>query len=145
MPYSSQSVINCIDPAIGSETAIGSAKNKTVYMDVNHPATLYAVGVLITTATDTNAATCTVTRRVTTGSDTNATAVDVIHIPSGTVAGKIVYIQLATPVSLNAGDQLSFAFSNHGGGVYWKPWIEAVPREESKANNSDFVASVDVA
>ena len=144
MPYSSQSVINCIDPAIGSELAIGSAVNKTVYMLVNHPATLYAVGVLITVATNTDAATCTVTRRVTPGSDTNATAVDVIHIPSGTAAGKIVYIQLATPISLNAGDQLSFAFSNHGGSGQWKPWIEAVPREESKANNSDFVASVDV-
>ena len=115
MPYSSQSVINCIDPAIGSELAIGSAVNKTVYMDVNHPATLYAVGVLITVALDTDAATCTVTRRVTTGSDTNATAVDVIHIPNGTAAGKIVYIQLATPISLNAGDQLKFVFSNHGG------------------------------
>ena len=144
MPYSSQSVINCIDPAIGSEEAIASVKNKTVYMLVNHPATLYAVGVLITTATDTDAATCTVTRRVTPGSDTNATSVDVIHIPSGTAAGKIVYIQLATPVSLNAGDQLKFEFSNHGGSGYWKPWIEAVPREESKANNSDFQASVDV-
>jgi hypothetical protein len=143
MPYSSQSVINCIDPAIGSTTAIGSAKNTKVYMDVNHPATLYAVGVLITVATADDAATCTVTRRVTTGSDTNATAVDVIHIPLGTAAGKIVYIQLATPVSLNAGDQLSFAFSNNGGNGYWKPWIEAVPREETKANNSDFVASVD--
>lgn len=144
MPYSSQSVINCIDPAIGSEEVIASAVNKTVYMLVNHPATLYAVGVLITTATDTDAATCTVTRRVTAGDDTNATAVDVIHIPSGTAAGKIVYIQLATPVSLNAGDQLKFVFSNHGGSGYWKPWIEAVPREETKANNSDFVASVDV-
>lgn len=144
MPYSSQSVINCIDPAIGSELAIASVKDKTVYMLVNHPATLYAVGVLITTATDTDAATCTVTRRVTAGSDTNATAVDVIHIPNGTAAGKIVYIQLATPVSLNAGDQLKFVFSNNGGGGYWRPWIEAVPREETKANNSDFVASVDV-
>ena len=144
MPYSSQSVINCIDPAIGSELAIGSAKAKAVYMDVNHPATLYAVGVLITHVTDTNAATCTVTRRVTAGDDTSATAVDTIHIPSGTAAGKIVYIQLATPVSLNAGDQLKFVFSNNGGDGYWKPWIEAVPREETKANNSDFVASVDV-
>lgn len=144
MPYSSQSVINCIDPAIGSELAIASAKDKTVYMLVNHPATLYAVGVLITTVTDTDAATCTVTRRVTAGSDTNATAVDVIHIPSGTAAGKIVYIQLATPVSLNAGDQLKFVFSNNGGSGQWRPWIEAVPREETKANNSDFVASVDV-
>jgi len=113
-------------------------------MLVNHPATLYAVGVLITVATDTDAAKCTVTRRVTPGSDTNATAVDVIHIPTGTAAGKIVYIQLATPVSLNAGDQLKFVFSNNGGSGYWRPWIEAVPREESKANNSDFVASVDV-
>lgn len=144
MPYSTQSVINAVDPAIGSTTAIGSAVNTTVYMDVNHPATLYAVGVLITVVTDTNAATCTVTRRVTTGSDTNAVAVDVIYIPNETAAGKIVYIQLATPQQMNAGDQLKFVFSNHGGSGYWKPWIEAVPREETKANNSDFVASVDV-
>ena len=144
MPYSSQSVINCIDPAIGSELAIASAVNKTVYMLVNHPATLYAVGVLITVVTDTSAATCTVTRRVTAGDDTGATAVDVIHIPLGTAAGKIVYIQLATPVSLNAGDQLKFVFSDNGGSGQWRPWIEAVPREETKANNSDFVASVDV-
>lgn len=144
MAYSNQSVINAVDPAIGSTTAIGSAKNTTVYMDVNHPATLYAVGVLITVVTDSDAATCTVTRRVTTGSDTNAVAVDVIYIPIATAAGKIVYIQLATPQNMNAGDQLKFVFSNHGGSGYWKPWIEAVPREETKANNSDFVASVDV-
>ena len=144
MPYSTQSVINAIDPAIGSEEVIASAVNKTVYMLVNHPATLYAVGVMITTVTDSNAATCTVTRRVTTGSDTNAVAVDVIHIPNTSAAGKIIYIQLATPQQMNAGDQLKFVFSNHGGSGYWKPWIEAVPREETKANNSDFVASVDV-
>ena len=143
MPYSNQSVIMPFNAPSTSATA-GNAVNTTNYIDVNHPATLYAVGVLITVATTTSAATCTVTRRVTPGSDTNATTVDVIHIPNGTAAGKIVYIQLATPVSLNAGDQLRYVFSNHGGSGYWKPWFEAVPREESKANNSDFVASVDV-
>jgi len=143
MPYSNQSVIMPFNAPSTSATA-GNAVNVTNYIDVNQPCTLYAVGVLITVATTSDAATCTVTRRVTTGSDTNATVVDVIHIPSGTAAGKIVYIQLATPISLNAGDQLSFAFSNNGGNGYWKPWIEAVPREESKANNSNFVASVDV-
>ena len=130
--------------APSTSATAGNAVNTTNYIDVNHPATLYAVGVLITVATTTSAATCTVTRRVTPGSDTNATTVDVIHIPNGTAAGKIVYIQLATPVSLNAGDQLRYVFSNHGGSGYWKPWFEAVPREESKANNSDFQASVDV-
>src|SRR5574343_302810 len=143
MPYSNQSVIMPFNAPSTSATA-GNPVNYTNYIDVNHPCTLYAVGVLITVATDTSAATCTVTRRVTTASGTNATTVDVIHIPIGTAAGKIVYIQLATPISLNAGDQLTFVFSNHGGSGYWKPWFEAVPREESKANNSDFVASVDV-
>ena len=143
MPYSNQSVIMPFNAPSTSDTA-GNAVNTTNYIDVNHPATLYAVGVLITVATTSDAATCTVTRRVTTASDTNATTVDVIHIPSGTAAGKIVYIQLATPISLNAGDQLTYVFSNNGGSGYWKPWFEAVPREESKANNSDFVASVDV-
>ena len=143
MPYSNQSVIMPFNAPSTSATA-GNAVNTTNYIDVNQPCTLYAVGVLITVATTSDAATCTVTRRVTTGSDTNATTVDVIHIPTGTAAGKIVYIQLATPISLNAGDQLKFVFSNNGGDGYWKPWIEAVPREETKANNSDFVASVDV-
>ena len=143
MLYLNQSVIMFFNAPSTADTA-GNAVNTTNYIDVNQPCTLYAVGVLITVATTSDAATCTVTRRVTTGSDTNATDVDVIHIPTGTVAGKIVYIQLATPVSLNAGDQLKFEFSNNGGNGNWRPWIEAVPREESKANNSDFVASVDV-
>ena len=143
MPYSNQSVIMPFNAPSTSDTA-GNAVNTTNYIDVNQPCTLYAVGVLITVVTDTSAATCTVTRRVTTASGTNATTVDVIHIPIGTAAGKIVYIQLATPISLNAGDQLKFEFSNNGGSGNWRPLIEAVPREESKANNSDFQASVDV-
>jgi hypothetical protein len=44
-------------------------------------------------------------------------------------------------VKLNAGDELKFVFANNGGGVYWKPWFEAYPRPEIKANNSDFIQS----
>jgi hypothetical protein len=120
---------------------LGFAKNVTVVCEVMHPCDLYAVGALIRVALDTDLATLTVTRRVTPYSDTNATAVATVNIPTLTVAGKIVWKAPTAPIKLNAGDELKFVFSNGGGGVYWKPWFEAYPRPEVKANNSDFLQS----
>lgn len=127
----------------GEEDAatLGFPKNKTVVCEVMHPCDLYAVGALLRVASDTNDATLVVTRRPTPYSDTGASAVASLTIPTGTVAGKIVWKAPSAPIKLNAGDELKFVFSNHGGSVYWKPWFEAYPRPEVKANNTDFVQS----
>lgn len=141
MSYAVESKVDVISTPINSELATSSAVNKTVYMDINHPCTITAIGALITVVTDSSAATITVTRRVTSGSDTNAVAMGTLYIPSGAAAGKIYYNEI-TPQQANAGDQLKFVFSNHGGSGYWKPWVEAYARAEVKGNNSDFVVSV---
>jgi hypothetical protein len=143
MAYSNQSKINIISPPQASTVTMTSAKNTTVYMTINQPCIITSVGVMISTTSDSDAATCTVTRRVTLASDTNAVAVATIYIPIAATAGSIIYDDI-TPQNANAGDQLKFVFSNHGGSVAWIPWIEAYGREEVKANNSDFVASVAV-
>lgn len=127
----------------GEEDAatLGFPKNKTVVLEVMHPCDLYAVGVLVRVALDTDAAVCTVTRRITPYNDTGATAVAAVTIPTLTPAGKIVWKAPTAPIKLNAGDELKFVFANNGGGVYWKPWFEAYPRPEVKANNTDFIQS----
>jgi hypothetical protein len=120
---------------------------------VNQPCDLFAVGALITTVLDTNLSTITVTRRTLPGSDgsgvTAATVVATIIVPHLTAVGKIVYMApLAAktvanqlPVKLNAGDELQFSASAGGGSFKFRPWIEAYPRPETKANNSDFLLS----
>lgn len=140
MAYSTESRVLAVMPGVNSASTGDFAKNLTVLMRMMQPCDLNAVGVLVTTVSDTNDATITVTRRVTAGSDTNAVAVATLTLPTGTAAGKILY-KLITPQSCNAGDELKFVFSNNGGSVTWIPWIDATPRSETKANNSDFVAS----
>lgn len=141
MSYSVESKINVIADPQASTVTMTSAKNTTVYMLINHPCTITAIGALIGTVSDSDAATITVTRRVTIGSDTNAVAMGTLYIPIGAAAGKIYYNDI-TPQQANAGDQLKFVFSNHGGSVAWVPWVEAYARAEVKGNNSDFVVSV---
>lgn len=140
MPYSTQSKVNAIDWPHDSASTAYLAKNKTALMGVNQPCTLYGVGVKIGVVTDSDQATVTITRRVTIGSETNAVAVATLTIPIGAAAGKIYYKEI-TPQQMNAGDELKFVFSDHGGSGKWLPWVDAVPREETKANNSDFIAS----
>ena len=132
----------------GEEDAanLGFPRNKTVVMEVMQPCDLYAVGALIRVALTSEAATLVVTRRVTPYSDTSATAVASLTIPTLTAAGKIVYkdchiLTVEAPVKLNAGDELKFVWADTGGAVYWKPWVEAYPRPETKANNTDFIKS----
>jgi hypothetical protein len=75
-----------------------------------------------------------------------ATAVAIVTIPTLTVAGKIVWkdchiLTVKAPVKLNAGDELVFTMSSGGGSFKWRPWFEAYPRRETKANNSKFEQS----
>jgi hypothetical protein len=140
MAYTDSKIL-CIREGEEDAATLGFVKNKTVVCEVMHPCDLYAVGVLVRVALDTDAAVCTVTRRVTPYSDTDATAVAAITVPTLTVAGKIVWKAPTAPIKLNAGDELKFVFANNGGSCYWKPWFEAYPRPEVKANNSDFIQS----
>lgn len=121
---------------------LGWARNTTVVCQVNHPCDLYDVGCVVRVASSGTDMTLTVTRRVTPNSDTNATAVATLTLPSGTAAGKILYKAATSgPIHLNAGDELKFVASDNGVGVYWKPWVKAYPRPETKGNNTDFIES----
>lgn len=140
MAYSTESRVMGIMQGVDSSATGDFVKNKTVLLRIMQPCDLNSVGVLVTTAVDTDGATITVTRRITPGSDTGAVAVATLTLPNLTVAGKILY-KLITPQLANAGDELKFVFSNNGGSVTWIPWIDATPRSETKANNSDFLAS----
>lgn len=140
MSYTDSKIL-CIRKGEEDAATLGFVKNKTVVCEMMHPCDLYAVGALIRVALDTDAAVLTVTRRVTPYSDAGATAVAAVTIPHLTVAGKIVWKAPTAPIKLNAGDELKFVFANNGGSVYWKPWFEAYPRPEVKANNSDFIQS----
>jgi len=143
MSYSAESRIMAISHPHDSASVEHFAVNKTVLMGVNHPCTIYGVGVKMIVTTDASAATCIVTRRVTPASDGSAVAVATIYIPIAAAVGKIIYA-LITPQNANAGDELKFVFSNHGGSGMWSPWIDAIPRSETKANNTDFQLSVAV-
>lgn len=140
MAYATESRVLAIADGVDSASTGDFAINKTILCRVMHPCDLNAVGVFVTTASDTSDATITVTRRITPGSDTGAVAVATLTLPTGTAAGKILY-KLITPQKANAGDELKFVFSNHGGSCTWRPWFDATPRSETKANNADFVAS----
>jgi len=140
MPYT-ESKILCIREGEEDAATLGFPRNKTVVCEVMQPCDLYAVGALIRVALTSEAATLTVTRRVTPYSDTDATAVATLTIPTLTAAGKIVWKAPTAPVKLNAGDELKFVWANTGGNVYWKPWFEAYPRPEIKGNNTDFIES----
>lgn len=141
--YADESRILAIDHPHDADSVEHLAVNKTALMGINHPCTIYAVGVKMIVTTDASAATCIVTRRVTPASDTNAVAVATIYIPIAAAVGKIIYA-LITPQNANAGDELKYVFSNHGGSGMWRAWVDAVPRSETKANNTDFQLSVAV-
>jgi hypothetical protein len=140
MAYTDSKIL-CIGEGEEDGATLGFAKDKTVVCTVRHSCDLYAVGALIRVALDTDAATLTVTKRVTPYSDSGYAAIATLTIPNETVAGKIVWKAPTAPVKLNAGDELKFVFSNNGGSCYWKPWFEAYPRPEVKGNNSDFIES----
>ena len=144
MSYAAESRVMAISPPHDSASVEHFAVNKTILMGINHPCTIYAVGVKMIVTTDTSAATCIVTRRVLPASDTGAVAVATIYIPIAAAVGKIIYALITTPQSANAGDELKYVFSNHGGSGMWSPWVDAIPRSETKANNTDFQLSVAV-
>jgi hypothetical protein len=139
------SKVEAISPGVDSstKTAIDIAATGTAICRVNHACDLYEVGALIITA-PTAESTLTITRNVAPGVTDGASAVAIITIPNGTAIGKIVHkpchiLTVSAPVKLNAGDELKFVMS--GTTIVWRPWHEAYPRPEVKANNSDFVLS----
>jgi hypothetical protein len=94
----------------------------------------------VTTLMD-GAATVEVNRRPTLGSATGEVAIDNIVIPTTTAVGKVVYVELASPVVLNAGDALSFEVTSAataGGAIYG---FRAVPDFEYLPNEGDLVLS----
>ena len=142
MPYT-ESKIQAIGDGRLSGTTADFAATQVALCRVNQPCDLFSVGALILIA-PTAESILTVTRRVLPGSDTGATAVAIITIPSLTAIGKIVYkechiLTVKLPVKLNAGDELVFTMA--GTTLTWRPWFEAYPRPEVKANNSDFLLS----
>lgn len=141
MPYTDSIVL-----AI-TEGEVDLAATGTALCRVNQACDLFSVGALILTA-PTVESVLTVTRRIIPGSDAAPTVVATVTIPASTAIGKIVYKVAVNPkitanqlpVKLNAGDELKFVMA--GTTLTWRPWFEAYPRSEVKANNSDFLASV---
>lgn len=150
MPYT-ESKIQAIAEGVDSSTkaVVDIAASGTALLRVNHPCDLFAVGALILITPTSTAATLTVTKRAIPGSDTpTPTAVAVITIPTTAVVKNIVWkkchstvagVVVIAPVKLDAGDELVFVMS--GTTLTWRPWVEAYPRAEIQANNSDFILS----
>jgi len=149
MPYT-ESKIQAIAEGVDSSTkaVVDIAATGTALLRVSHPCDLFAVGALILITPTSTAAALTVTRRKIPGSDgsgaTAATAVATITIPTTAVVGNIVWKKchistVVLPVKLEAGDELVFVMA--GTTLTWRPWVEAYPRSEIPANNSDFILS----
>lgn len=146
------SKIQAINEAVASADVGTFAASAVVLCRVNQPCDLFAVGAKILVTLDTSAMIITVTRRLIpgTGGDATATAVAVVTIPTLTPLGKIVWknchstvatVVVVAPVKLNAGDELVFTANSGGGSGMWRPWFEAYPRPEVKANNGNFLQS----
>ena len=146
MPYT-ESKIQAIAEGVDSSTkaVVDIAATGTALLRVNHPCDLFAVGALILITPTSTAAALTVTKRAIPGTDTpTPTAVATITIPTTAVVGNIVWkkchiLTVVLPVKLEAGDELVFVMA--GTTLTWRPWVEAYPRSEIPANNSDFILS----
>jgi hypothetical protein len=129
-----------------TEGVVDIAATGTALCRVNQACDLFAVGALIITAPGA-LSTLVITRNVAPGVTEGATVVATVVVPDATAIGKIVYKEGVNPkitanqlpVKLNAGDELKFVMT--GTTLTWRPWFEAYPRPEIKANNSDFLAS----
>lgn len=103
------------------------------------PCRLLRVGAAVTVVADATLV-LTITRRVTIGSDDSAEAVTTVTIPNTTAAGKVMYKDI-TPIDLNPGDQLKYAWANSGTTGRFQGYAEVIPRPEVPANLGDMVAS----
>lgn len=151
MPYT-----DSIIQAVSEFETVGATRdlafNASGVMRVNQCCDLYAVGVFLVVAPLIANALCTVTLNVAPGNAVGAVAVANVTVPFATaVLGQIYWqepeVVAGAPGSLKsmklkAGQELVFTISGQNmTTMVWRPWVEAYPRPEVKANIAAFVQS----
>lgn len=141
MGYGSESKMGGLVPDAASLAAIAlqTPADKSTW-SVLEPATVLRVSCLVLTAITVADAIVAVDRRVLAGSDTGRVEIGRLTIPSGTVAGKVVWKDLPA-TDLDMGDQLVLELiqaSTAGGGILS---IITIPRSETPMNQADAIKS----
>lgn len=128
--------------------SIFSTKNNSVTIPILNPCTVHGAGILLANNLAANNMTVRVLRRLVPNNTTNNSVVANFTVGpyANTSPGQIWYAgNNFAPVDLDAGDELMFTAGDGGGACTWHPWLDAVPRAETKVNNNDFKAATNTA